>query len=327
VAYISPIVARAEAVAAKLETTYATDPVPTASANLVRVSKRAWNSLIADYEWPNLRDEVANNSFIPLVSAFPQGLKARISLMWELKGLGSAYTGTAFVDADPLFQCCGWAGTFSATPTPQWTYAPIGITAARPSCTIYFWTGANLYKVSGCRGNFEAIFPSGRIIQVTFTLEGILQATPVATAVPALTFTGAIPPAAIAQACTVGPWAPDYDDITIRSGNNVQWLYSGNSSYFAASGGLQSYDYGIARPEMVIVARSVSQANYDPVVDWSTAAQRAFTMNWGITQFNKGTLTDASGLWVPSAPATENQKEFTGWRSTYRCVAPVLLLN
>lgn len=321
-AYIAPIVARAEAIAAKIESAYGTDPVPTAALNLVRISKRAWSSLVADYEWPNLRDDVANNSFIPLPSAFPAGLKARLSIQWELKGLGADYTSSAvFVDADPLLQCCGWAGTWSATPTHQWIYAPIGITTPRPSCSIYVWAGGNQYKISGCRGNFEAMFRAGQLIQVTFNLEGVLQATPLAAAVPALTFTGAIPPAAIAQTCTIGPWAPDYDDITLRSGNEVQWLYSGN-----ATSGLQSYDYGRARPEVIVVGRSTAQSTYDPIVDWSTATSRAFTMAWGITQFNRGTVTD-SGLWIPAAPATEDQKGFTGWRASYRCTAPQLLLN
>jgi hypothetical protein len=326
-AYVSPIVARAESVAAKIESVYATDPVPTAALNAVRVSKRAWNSLIADYEWPNLRDDAANNSFIPLASAFPAGLKARLSLQWELKGLGADYTSaTVFVDADPLFQACGWAGTWSATPTHQWTYAPIGVSTVRPSCTIYVWSGANQYKISGCRGNFEAVFRAGQIIQVTFTLEGILQTTPLVASVPATTYTGGIPPAAIAQVMSIGPWTADYDEITVRSGNNVQWLYSGNQQFFAGAGGLQSYDFGISRPEIVVVGRSTPQSTYDPIVDWSTAAQRAFTMAWGITQFNKGTVTD-SGIWIPSAPATENHKEFTGWRASYRCLAPALLFN
>src|SRR5207248_8908143 len=134
-------------------------------------SKRAWNSIAPGYEWPNLRDDVANNSFIPIQAAQARGGRARLSLMWELKGLGTTYTTAAFTDADPLFQACGWAATFSATPTPQWTYAPI-TSGARPSCSVYAWAGGKLHKVTGCRGNFEIAMRAGQIIQVTFTMEG-----------------------------------------------------------------------------------------------------------------------------------------------------------
>jgi hypothetical protein len=76
----------------------------------------------------------------------------------------------------------------------------------------------------------------------------------------------------------------------------------------------------------VVVGRSTPQTTYDPVVDWSTAVTRAFSIAWGTTAFNKGTVTD-TGLWIPSAPVTENHKEFTGWRAMYRCLAPSLLFN
>jgi hypothetical protein len=325
-AYVAPIVARAEALAAKLETTYATDPVPTAGANAVRLAARAWSSFTVGYEWANLRDDVMNNAYVPLVSASPAGQKVRFNLQWELKGLGSAYSAGAFVDADPLIQACGWAGTFSSSPSNQWTYAPISPATLRPSCTIYVWSGANQYKVSGCRGNFDAMFRAGQIIRLTFALEGILQATPVAASVPAPTFTAVVPPAAISQVMSIGPWSADYDEVTLRSNNTLAWLYSGNSRYFTTDGGLQSYDIGLMRPEIVITARSTPQTTYDPIVDWSTATTRAFAIAWGTTQYNKGTATDAA-VFIPSEPAMEVQKDFTGWRATYRCTAPSLLFN
>lgn len=322
-AYVAPIVARAEAVAAKIESGYGTDSVPTASANGVRLSRRAWSSLRVGYNWPNLRDETMNQSFIPLPGAIPAGARGQLTLGWELKGLGSAYSNVAFVDADPLFQACGWAATFSSSPSNQWTYAPIGPTTARPSATVYVWAGANQYKLSGCRGNFEIMFRAGQIIDVTFTLEGLLTANPVAAAMPTETFTGAVPPPAISQSCSLGggTWAPDYDDITFRSGNRMEWLFSGN-----AASGLQSYDYGLSLPEVQITARSVSQATYDPIVDWTSTTLRSFTVGFGTVQYNKGTLTDA-GLYIPSDPTSEIQKGFTGWRLTYRCTSPSLLLN
>ncbi len=316
--YVAPLPIRLEAGAAKLETAYLTDPVPTAAANAVRLSDRVWTTLVPDAEFPNLRDETMNNSYLPLAAAFAQGQKAKLTVVWEFKGLGSAYNPNV-IDADPLWQACGWAVTLGAGTA---TYAPV-TTQARPSCSFYGWAGGNQYKVSGCRGNFEARILAGRISMVTFRLEGVLTALPLAAAVPASTWTAVVPPAAVSQACTLGPWTPDYDEITITSGNDAQWLYTGGTQ---GLGGLQSYDYGISRPTVRVVARSLSQATYDAFTDWTTATARAFSCQVGVTGNNKGIFSDTA-LWVPQQPQHQNHKNFTGWDVTYRCTAPQLLLN
>jgi hypothetical protein len=317
VPYISPNPIRLESCAAKIETTYGTDPVPTAASNAVRLSDRLFSGLIPSAEWPNLRDDAATGTYIPLAAAAAHGQKAKLVLQWEIKGLGSAYTSSTFTDADPLIQACGWAGTFGAS---QWTYAPV-VTTARPSCTVYGWGNGNQYKVSGCRGNFEAMILAGRICQMRFTLEGILTALPLAASVPATTYTAVVPPAAVSQTCTIGPWTPDYDQIVIRTGNDVQWLYSGN-----ATDGLQSYDFGLSRPEIEVTARAISQATYDPFTDWTVPTSRAFTCTLGSVANNKMVFSD-TGIWIPSEPTHQNQKNFTGWQVKYRCLAPQVIFQ
>jgi hypothetical protein len=323
--YVQPIGIRGDLVACKKETTYGTDITPGPTTDAVRINKRAWNSIAHDFEWANLRDEAANNSFVPIQAAAARGMKARLTLGWELKGLGATYTSSSvYTDADPLFQACGWAGVYSAN---TWTYAPITTpTTLRPSATVYVWTGGKQYKVTGARGNFEAIIRAGQIINVTFTLEGFLAALETDVAVPASTYSVAIPPAAVSQSCSIGGgvWTPDYDEITIRSGNEVGWLYSGN-----AADGLQSFDYGISRPEIVVKARSVPTATYSPWGDQQAGTARAFTLSWGTVAYNKGVFSD-TGIWIPRGGILEPQGPgggFTGWQITYRCLAPQLLLN
>lgn len=324
-AYVQPIPIRHDLIAAKLEgpTTYGTDAVPTAGANAVRTSQRVWSSLQDGYEFNNLRDDTANNSFIPMQAAQARGGRLRATIMWELKGLGTTYTTAAFTDADPLFQSCGWAASFNAA---TYTYRPITTAGARPSCSIYAWTGGKLYKGTGMRGNFEVAFRPGRLIQVRFTMEGLLAAIETDVAVPTASYTAAIPPAAIAQLCTIGPtWMPDYDEVTLRSANDCGWLYSGN-----APDGLQSYDFGISRPEVGVTCRSVPTSVYSPLSDQQTQTLRALTMAWGTVPYNQGTFTDTTGLWIPQDKAFEAQGPaggFTGWRIPYRCSTPALLLN
>lgn len=318
--YVAPNPIRFEAAAVKLETTYLTDPVPTAALNAVRLSKRVFTGLIPTARFANLRDDVMNQGLIPPAAAAAHGQIADVIFQWELKGLGSDYTSASvFVDADPLIQSCGWAGTWSAAPD-KWTYAPI-LTGARPSCTVYGWANGNQWKVSGCRGNFTCTILAGQLIQVEFRMQGVLTALPVAAGVPAATFTGAVPPAAVSQGTTIGPWSPDYRKIVIESGNEVDWLESGNGT-----DGLQSYDYGISKPTVKVSANALSQATYDPFTDWVTPTTRAFSSTFGTVTFNKGTFAD-SALWIPEKPNHIDHKNFTAWDVTYRCTAPSLVLN
>src|SRR5258706_14124386 len=130
--YVAPIAIRGDLVAVKKETTYGTDAVPGATTDAVRIWKRAWSSIQAGFEFPNLRDDVANNSFIPIQAAAARGMRAKLTLQWELKGLGTTYTTSAFTDADPLFQCCGWVGVYSAQ---SYRHTPIGVAVCPPSCS------------------------------------------------------------------------------------------------------------------------------------------------------------------------------------------------
>src|SRR5260370_8584085 len=100
--YTAPIAIRNDLVAAKLETTYGTDAVPSPTVNAVRISKRAWSSITPGYEWPILRDDVANQSFIPIQAAAAHGQKAPLSLMWELNALGTTSTTPALPAPPPL---------------------------------------------------------------------------------------------------------------------------------------------------------------------------------------------------------------------------------
>src|SRR5258707_3374581 len=168
--YVAPLPIRLEAGAAKLETAYLTDPVPTAAANAVRLSDRVWTTLVPDAEFPNLRDETMNNSYLPLAAAFAQGQKAKLTVVWEFKGLGSAYNPNV-IDADPLWQACGWAVTLGAGTA---TYAPV-TTQARPSCSFYGWARGNRFKVSGSPRDIRSPVLAGLSSRGTFPPYGWLQ--------------------------------------------------------------------------------------------------------------------------------------------------------
>jgi hypothetical protein len=318
-AYTAPTPIRFEACAVKDETTYGTDPVPTVAANAIRLSSRVWVGIVPSLHFPNLRDEVMNQGLIPPAAGIATGQKVAVTARFELKGFGSDYTSAAvFADFAPFLNATGWLGVWSAAPD-KWTHTPI-TSGGRPSCSMYGWGNGMLYKTSGIRGNITVTIRAGEEIQVNFVGEGLLTAYSAAAA-PSATLTTVTPPVAIAGACTVGAWSPDYDEIVLASGNNCQWLLSGN-----AAQGLQSYDYGESKPTLTLRGAAVPMGTYDPLGDWIAATARAFSLSFGTVQYNRGTITD-TGLWIPREPQPSNRQGFTGWTVQYRCSAPALLLN
>ena len=303
---------------------YNVDPVPTVGANAVRTSARLWTGCVPGARWLNKRDDVMNNSLIRLAPATAHGQTAAVQIQLELKGRGSAYTAvTVGADWDPLIQACAWTPAWASSPSDQLTYTPIG-NAARPSCTVYGWAGGNLYKVTGCRGNWRMLFRPGQRISFTFTLEGFLESLPAQTAVPGgSAWTTVIPPPAVNMSVTLGGWTPQFSELMLESGNTCDWLESGNGT-----DGLDQYDISMQDPRGTISGRSVSASTFDPFTQLvsSPPGSLAFALSWGSVQYNRGQFSD-SATFIAAAPRHVNEKGFTAWTVAFGLVAPAALVN
>lgn len=318
-AYVAPLILRLDGLTAKLETTTNTDANPPTTAG-IRVTERVWNSLRAQFAFPNLRDDAANAGLVPLGPAAARGWYADLTIGWEFHGVTGPYSAGVALEADPLIQACGWIGTFSAAPTPQWTYVPVS-TQARPSCTIYAYAGGQLWKLVGCRGRWRPTFRAGQISVWRFEMRGIISAAPTDAALPAITYTAIVPPPAVGLGITVGSWAVDPQEISIDGGNTVEMITTGNQT-----DAIQSFDYGLLAPEIRIVGNAVPLATAAPLSDQQAATQRALALTLGSAQYNRVAISD-TGLAIIAEQKVPVASRFAGYDLRYRMPNPSVLVN
>ena len=164
----------------KAESSYATDPTPTGSANAV---------LVTDLELePIVSDEVSRELIRPYLGNFDTLLanrRATVSFSCELAGSGTAGTQPRFAPA--LLACGMEVTTVSSTSN---TYTPIS--ASLPSCTIYVNYDGVLQALTGCRGTFSIEASVGEIPKINFEMTGKFN-NPSDTALPTCTYVAADP--------------------------------------------------------------------------------------------------------------------------------------
>lgn len=336
-AFVAPLVLRLDGLSAAVEATYGTDAAPVVTTNAIRPGKRIWPQLKIEYRKKNLRDDAASGALVPLPPTVAAQRVGTLRFDWELRGLGSAYTGTlpaGGIEADPFFQACGWVGAFSATPTPQYTYTPVS-TAARPSITIYAYAAGRLVKLVGCRGRMRILFRAGEIAYCTFEMQGAIPVDWADAALPNnFAYNTQFPPPAVSQAITVGAWTPDDQELELDGGNTLEWLESGTGPWTGTkAAGLHSYDYGFMAPQVRIRGLTVPTATYDPLLDqgvFSAIPQapqgRALAASINSTiQYNRASISDTNIYAIETT--FEDRQRFAGWQPVYRMSAPSILFN
>lgn len=150
-----------EVILAKVETTYNTDPTPSAGSNAILV-----RNLNVQNEGLRMIDREAIRSSIgQLQKIFGGGMK-KITFECEVKGSGSA--GTA-PEIAPLLKACAMAETTSAATSV--TYKPTS--SSHSSVTIYFFEGGRKRNIlTGCRGNVTFRADAGGILLAQFEFTG-----------------------------------------------------------------------------------------------------------------------------------------------------------
>lgn len=179
-----PLLMMKAALLAKIESTYGTDPTPTGSANAMLVSNLQLTPLVAEYAGRNvIRPYLGNDEQIPTNS------HVEVSFDIELAGSGAA--GTA-PDWGPLMKACGMSETISASTSV--TYAPVS--ASFDSVTMYCFYDGTRHKITGARGTVSLKADAKTLPVLQFKFTGIYS-TPTDTALPTVTLSRFIKPAAI----------------------------------------------------------------------------------------------------------------------------------
>lgn len=168
---------RNQLILAKLETTYRTDPTPTAASNSIQ----AMDISITE-ESPPLERQAQVGSLSNLPSLLGERF-VTVSFKVEMKGSGSAGTAPRH---GVLLQACSMSEVIVTGGSPSVTYAPES--DDQESVTIWAYIGGRVHKVTGCRGTWKAICEAGKFMIYEFSFSGYRSATPSVASLPTPTF-------------------------------------------------------------------------------------------------------------------------------------------
>jgi len=181
-----------EVILAKIETTYNTDPVPTAGTNAVLVQNVGFS-----LEGLRMNDRPAVRANIGKLQQVFGGKLAKLTFDVEVKGSGTA--GTA-PEAGTLLRACGLVETVVASTSV--TYKPIS--TSHESITLYWYEGGRkLHKITGARGSVSLKLSAGGLALYSFEFTGH-HLDPSDIAQPSPTYGSVVPRTALNMAVSLG---------------------------------------------------------------------------------------------------------------------------
>lgn len=298
-----------DAVLAKKEVGYGTDPMPEAT-DFVRIAQRMWSNMTFAHEFENLRETTASGSNTPVAPALPRGRVVTFDLYVEMRGSGTVDTPPEW---DPLHQACGNLQTI--TPTTDVQYDWITNIANHPSCTIYAYGGGKQFIVCGCRGTVEWIITGGEVTILHYTMQGIMYADPTEVSVPSITYGAVLPPPAVDVTATLDAIKLDFTQATFDQGNEVVRVASPNTII-----GLDGLRIALPRqvPILTLNLKVDAIATYSAWADERARTSRAVNLVVGTAGGERLTL-DIDDAYVLS-PQPEDQDGFAGSVLTFRCL-------
>ncbi|KKN35920.1 hypothetical protein LCGC14_0778910 [marine sediment metagenome] len=299
-----------EAVAAKVESAYRTDPVPAAATDIIRLAEPFLQSFEIEHLAPNRRESVMSGGLAPVAPGVPQGRVARGRLVAEVRGAGSAYSSSNLPEVDACVRAGGYAATVDETPgTESVTY--VRADTGHESMALYIWGEGNLFKVVGVRTAIEWLATNGEHSLFAFDWLGFLDDDPATAAKPQETFVTAVQQSAVGMAFAVGSWSPDHSTGTWRSGAELVAIPSANHSTGWSEIAISRFN-----PELEFSAQTVPLATYDPYADFKAATARQIDWTIGGSQYNQADLAVVAA-YLRGNPGHGDIDGFTAWPVTY----------
>ena len=255
---------------AKVETTYGTDPVPTAGANAILCSAPE-----IDVAGKRLERENTKSTYGARLGVnIGEGLNIKFTT--ELKGSGAAGT---VPEGGALFRAANFTETIVASTSVS--YDPNSNADTGESVTIYFYRHNILHKVSGCRGSFNVELKSGEYGKINWAFTGIYQG-PADGTIPAGTYNATIPPRFISALFAIDSYAAIIESLKVDVANEIGRRPSANAAtgileYFIKERAVK----GECDPEVV------SLATKDFWAMWSGSSVVALTATVGSAAGNK----------------------------------------
>jgi hypothetical protein len=221
------------------------------------------------------------------------------------KGLGATYSASAFPpnEVHRWLKGAGYDATYSATPTPQWSYTPTPATSVPTHLTVRQFMQGSQYDQSGVQADFSYETQDLGVPIFSFDWRGIASA-PADASLPALTIgaAGIIPPVASAIVLSANAVTTlTVRRVAFRRNRNVETArlaqnLAGGHAGFVAGGFSPEWEIEVERP-----ARSV----FDPEALQAAATSIAFSVQFGATQFNRWAHSTAQGQIINTQPGAE----------------------
>lgn len=307
---------RIEGLLVKEESTYGTDPTPSASVDGIRAEGRIWGSIGHEWAWPNMREDVVSNSLIGVAPAQARGRVANIDLTVQLMGAGAAYSSSTPVrpEVDALLRACAMSRTHVDTGgSEKVTYALAD--TGHVGVTVWAYAGGKLFKVNGCRGSFEWVIQAGTLGKIRFQLQGRL-ASVAESAVASITYDSVVPPAAVGMGLALVPsggssWTPRVKEITVIGGVEVDRLDDVDSA-----DGIERFEVGGQHPRFTMSPRAVDLSDYPAYTLASVRTVHTIDFTLGSTQYNRVKL-DVNTAYLENDPAQEDDGRFAAFGLGY----------
>lgn len=169
-----PMIVKKSLLLAKAETTYDTDPTPTAASNALAVQ---------DAQIKENAGVIERNVQITTLGGFASILGEQwAEISFKVPVIGSGTAGTA-PRVGALLKACGCSETVVSNTSV--TYAPIS--ASIGSVTLYLYKDGRLHIMTGCRGSVKLVYSAGKELMMEFNFMG-RYAAPTLVALPTPTF-------------------------------------------------------------------------------------------------------------------------------------------
>jgi len=257
---------RKTVVLVKLQEELGVDPVPTPTANALRVRDLSLRPVGEALKRDFYRDDLSPDEFV-------RGERYwQCSFETELVGPGSAGALPAWGWLSPLLQSCGLKETVSAG--TKISYAPESFDVdEQPCCTIYVYRHGLFRPLTDCRGTMSIIGEVGKFGAVKFDMYG-LWIDPSDVENPTPTLSTVKPPTIVSAGLTMGGYQAKATKIELSLNNTVSQRRS-----MDAPTGLLGHVITAREPGGSLDPEAVLEATHAFWANWKSAT--AVALNWG----------------------------------------------
>ena len=235
----------------------------------------------------------------------PTGRARQGSIQVLPKGLGSAYSVSAMPpnEVHRLLKASGLDATYSASPTPQWTYAPTAAGTGYTSLTLRQFAQGSQFDHTGVLMDMSFETQGLGVPVFTFSYRGIAS-LPADQSQPTITVqaTTVIPPVASAIVGNIGAFtSATIRRVAFRLNRSVDTARVAQS----IAGGHAGFVPGVIEPELEIEIERPTRATFDPESELASGFARAVDVTFGSTQYNRWKVSLAQAQLSAVTPGAE----------------------